>query len=582
MHTEDTRPAFWSYLASSLICGVALIWALQLDQADFRVPFYYTVRGDNFEHAMWLKTTADHGWYLNNPRLGAPDGMDLHDYPLSDSVHFATVRLIRLFTTDYGVILNVFFLVGFPLAAWSAQFVLRWFGVSVPVSMMAGVLYSFLPYHFLRGQCHILLSGYFAVPLMVLVVLKVWRGEPLFGSWKQGLGTVAICAAMPATGVYYAFFGAFFLAVAAAARMARLAERRTVLDTIAALVLIGGSLGAQLAPSMIYFAKHGRSPEVAKRTAWEAEHFGLKIHQLLMPTLGHRLTALQKFGIHGVIQRGEYQKISMNDINENETSSLGVVGVMGFFALIAALFVPKREDDPIVPLSRLNIAAILFGTVGGLGVIFSRLVSTQIRAYNRISVYIAFFALFASALILDGLIKRWANSPERRVMFLIGLALLLAAGIWDQSPAAMVPDHQHERLAFAQDAVFVRQIEVAILERPRVFQLPYVPFPESLPVVKMRDYDHLWGFFHSNRLSWSYGAIKGRETDRWQKETASKSVVEMVETLKQKGFGGITVDRFGYSDEGKAIESELRRVTGSEPIVGPGERVVFFKIPSAS
>ena len=99
-----------------LVGELARIYSEQLP----KLPFYYTVRGDNFEHAMWLKATADHGWYWNDPRLAAPEGMDLHDYPLTDSLHFATVRGIGLFASDYGTILNVFFLIGFPLAAWSA------------------------------------------------------------------------------------------------------------------------------------------------------------------------------------------------------------------------------------------------------------------------------------------------------------------------------------------------------------------------------------------------------------------------------------------------------------------------------
>ena len=41
----------------------------------------------------------------------------------------------------------------------------------------------------------------------------------------------------------------------------------------------------------------------------------------------------------------------------------------------------------------LNAAALLLGTVGGGGVLFSVLGSGWIRCYNRISVFIAFFSL---------------------------------------------------------------------------------------------------------------------------------------------------------------------------------------------
>lgn len=580
---RTSRPAPLAYVAAGAICVVALTWALRLDRADFRVPFYYTLRGDAFEHAMWLKTTADRGWYYQDPRLGAPDGMDLHDYPLSDSLHFALVRMIARATSHYGVVVNVFYLLGYPLAAWTALFALRQFGVSAPSSTVAAVLFAFLPYHFLRGQGHILLSGYYGVPLMAVVVLRIWRGESLFGSRGSALFTVISCAMLPATGVYYAFFGAFLATVAAVASASRRLSVRRLCEVAAALALIGGSLAAQLLPSILYFREHGRSPEVAKRTAWEAEHFGLKIHQLLMPTLGHRLPAVQKFGIRGVVGTSEYDRLSLNDLNENETSSLGAVGAIGFLALISVLFVARTrgEDDLLTPLSRLTIAALVLGTVGGVGVIFSRLVSPQIRAYNRISVYIAFFALFAVALGLDALKKRICGD-RHRMKELAFLGLILLVGLWDQCPAAMVPDHPREARRFAEDAAYVAKIEAAIPDRPMVFQLPYVAFPESVPVHKMRDYDHLWGYFHSDRLRWSYGAIKGRAGDLWQRDAAAKPAGAMVEALRTAGFGGVTVDRAGYGDGGAEIEAELRRITGSEPIVGPEGRVAFYAIGRGS
>ena len=590
--TDGTGGRNWSsplaYAIVGLTCCVGLTWALRLDQADFRVPFYYTLRGDAFEHAMWLRATADQGSYLVDPRLGSPGQMDLHDYPLSDSVHFALVRLLARCTPDYGAVVNLFYLTGYPLAAWTALFALRRFGLGAGAATVAAVLYAFLPYHFLRGQGHILLSGYYAVPLMAVLLLRIWRRESLFATWPERLFTIVTCVVLPATGVYYAFFGVFLAGVAGMASLSRRASYRVILEIAAVVGLIGGSLAAQLAPSLIYFAKQGRSSEVAKRTAWEAEHFGLKIHQMLMPTLGHRLPQLQRFGIHGVIAPGEYGKISMNDVNENETSSLGAVGVCGFLALVASLFVTRRDrtsgDSLLIPLALLTIASILLASVGGFGAIFSRLVSTQIRAYNRISVYIAFFSLFAVAIGLDRLGRLLGPSARGRVTFSGILGLVLAFGIWDQSPAAMIPDHQREAAAFEADAAFVREIEAEIPDRPAVFQLPYVAFPESLPLHHMKDYDHLWGYFHSDRLRWSYGAIKGRETAEWQRETAALPAVAMVEELRENGFGGLTIDRDGYPDGGTEIEAQIHQMYGVEPLVGPGGRIAFYRLdapPSA-
>ena len=56
----------------------------------------------------------------------------------------------------------------------------------------------------------------------------------------------------------------------------------------------------------------------------------------------------------------------------------------------------------------------------------------------------------------------------------------------------------------------------------------------------------------------------------------------MVRELRRQGFGGVTVDRSGYGDSGREIESTLRIATGSEPTVGPDGRIAFFRIDPRS
>src|SRR5262249_33948032 len=153
----------------------------------------------------------------------------------------------------------------------------------------------------------------------------------------------------------------------------------------------------------------GPNPEVARRSAGEAETFGLKIVQLLLPPLCHQLACF----------RDLVAKYSANAplVNENQLVSLGAVGSLGFVIMIAELFCPR----PVAGagslrdcLSRLNLAAVLLGTIGGFGSAFALFISPEIRGYNRIGIYIGFFALFTMALVGDRLIQRHAYSMRRR------------------------------------------------------------------------------------------------------------------------------------------------------------------------
>ncbi len=74
------------------------------------------------------------------------------------------------------------------------------------------------------------------------------------------------------------------------------------------------------------------------------------------------------------------------------------------------------------------------------------------------------------------------------------------------------------------------------------------------------DYSHLRGYLHSEKLKWSYGAMKGREGDAWEKSIASESDEEMVKELQQAGFKGIYVDTYGYKDSGFKVIQNLSSI----------------------
>src|SRR5204862_231532 len=113
-----------------------------------------------------------------NPALGAPAGLDLRDVPLSDNnFHFLLLKLLGLFTSDYGLVINLFFLLTFPLVTLSALYVFRQFKISLAPALFASLLYTFLPFHFIRGQHHLFYAAYYLVPLMVMVTLWIASGS---------------------------------------------------------------------------------------------------------------------------------------------------------------------------------------------------------------------------------------------------------------------------------------------------------------------------------------------------------------------------------------------------------------------
>jgi phosphoglycerol transferase len=274
--------------------------------------------------------------------------------------------------------------------------------------------------------------------------------------------------------------------------------------------------------------------------------------------------------------------------NENHDSSLGVIGSLGFLALCGWLFVRRRSGGRagngngsgrlLHDLSMLNLSAILLATTGGFGVLVALIISPKIRAYNRISVYIAFFSLFAVVVGLDYLYRRYGEGRARRALWAVGLAVLLGLGVLDQTNARVIPSYATNADEYRSDAAFVRRLQARLLPGAMIFQLPLVPFPEHPPIHRMHDYDHARGYLHASHLRWSYGAMVGREGEAWQRLVAAQPTPELLGTLVAAGFSGLYLNRDGYPDRGAKLGAEIESALGQPPLRSTDGRLLFFNL----
>lgn len=566
---------------------------MNLWKADLRVPFEYG--GDALFHGMVIKGIIDNGWYLRNNFIGAPGGSEVFYFPMADNLHFLLIKLFSLFSSDYALIFNLYFLLTFPLTTISSLFVFRYFKISYLIAVLGSVLYTFLPYHFFRNEHHLVLAGYYIVPLMVMVILWVFSGKLLASGSddnksgsrlnlrsKPFIASIVICLLIASGGLgYYAFFGCFFLLTAGvfAARYWK-SVRHLVVALILAAVVFAGFL-INLVPNMIYIRSQGDSRTVERGTG-EAEAYGLKIAQMLLPIDGHRIPALARLK--------ERYNVAAPLVNDNTCASLGVVGSIGFLTLLGWLLVWKpameqtREDPQpralLSQLSLLNICGVLLATVGGFGSVFALLISPQMRSYNRVSIYLAFFSLFAVVLLLEGFFRRRATSRRARIIFATSLGVILLLGVLDQTGKGIyfVPAYAAFGSENASDVGFIGRIEATVPGGSMIFQLPYIPFPENPWVYQMPDYEHFRAYLHSKNLRWSYGAIKDRDTARWQLSSANLPTDHFLEAISVAGFSGVYLDRGGYADNGADMEAKLRTVLGIEPMVSANGRMLFFDL----
>jgi hypothetical protein len=584
-----------------------------------------------------IKATLEGGTHWRNARMGYPGVQELNDFPVIDHLHLFLIwclgqidlsplwclllipaaqplwrglgylvpqvravppRTVTLAATlvaitgfgiwhfaagpdyqrylDYVEIFNLYYLGTYPLTTLTAMYAFRRLGISLPMAAVGGLLYAFLPYHYLRGQAHYFLSAYWLVPLSWLPALAACQGQLPFFQRDESAGyrlslrrwdtlwQVLLAAATASAGAYYAFFACAIYAFVGLYQWIVLRTWRAAASMAAIAILVAAFGVINHIPAIVYSAKYERNT-VTERTPGEAEVYGLKIAHLILPLDLHNFTEFGRI-------KNRYNAADRPLQNEQTCATLGLIGSVGFLGLLGLVFFPKARGWPYGPLSALTWFMFLYGTIGGLSSIFNLLVFDQIRCPNRISVYLAFICLFAVLLPVDRfLLTRSGRARKWRYPALAGLALF---GIVDQTPTPWFTDRMVRILRadasrFRADKQFFTRVEEMMPEGAKIFCMPYMPFPEEPPLHDMNTYEHARGFLHTNTLVWSYGTMKHREVDAWQENLYHGQRDQILRRLAARGFDGIFLDKRGYmfdrehgGDQGDKMIADLKASAG--------------------
>ena len=89
--THPLTSRWGSYEFAILSCLGLESLLLGLGWTDLGVPYLYHY--DFLYNSALIKGIVDHGWYLNNPSLGAPGGLAMHDYPEVANFNYLLVKL---------------------------------------------------------------------------------------------------------------------------------------------------------------------------------------------------------------------------------------------------------------------------------------------------------------------------------------------------------------------------------------------------------------------------------------------------------------------------------------------------------
>ena len=306
---------------------------------------------------------------------------------------------------------------------------------------------------------------------------------------------------------------------------------------------------------------------------WKLRCTGLKIRKLLVPNSDNPLPPFRFWAQRDV-------KAGFPNENENAAARLGLFAALGFVYLVAVCIAsPTLRDNAahltVGTIASLNLIVLLITTVGGIGAIINVIAIPDIRAYNRFSVFIAFFAISGLSLWLTEL---WREiRPAMKPLFGGIVVALGALSLYDQVlDARGIVNRYASDAAMAVDVgAVVTGMEAIFPERTRVFQLPNTEFPAE------SGYQHARPYLQSDRFDWSWPSLSPRHR-RLMKFLAAAHGETLIRALRSAGFGAVWVDRFGYRDDGRAVIADFAAGGAVEILHGVSQRYAVFDIRGAA
>lgn len=563
----------WVVAGSTLTTWLAFAATVPtLDAARLSAaPILYS--RDAISNAAIIQQTIE-GSPLTSARFGYPFGADWSDWPTMDWGSIGIIRLLTLFVHDYALVFNLLFFIGFPLAFASAYVVSRRFDLTPAFAFVGATAFSLASYHFERLSLHghLFLTMYWVAPIYFLLAWRLVHPTPQRGLSRRVVTFVGI-ATLSTFGIYYAAFGLLGITgalVYALTQRPPKAAIRAYLWSAAALI---AGVAAQAIPTLLARLRLGPNPVAFDRSPLDAEEWALRPVQLLLPHLTHRLQAMAD-------NAHTFYSMAIPG-NESVMSSVGVFASLGLIVLLiltGRALAGKELDARLRFLMMVTAVFLAFATIGGFGLLLSLLGFTEIRSWNRLSIFIQFAGILTTLVALTPTAERYTQRARRMATPLVlTVALTL---IWvDQTPAPSSETLSQSITQRTVTADFVHQLEQRLPNGAAIYQLPFTGFPEGWRPSTYDAYEFMKPYLESTSLRFNLGSMKGREGDRFYRSLTQRSIEKQISVARTLGFSGIYIDRMGLIDYGTRLIEQL------DHLLGPGSatyrsdrRVVYFDL----
>lgn len=562
------RELLWAFLTGATACLMAAI-AMRIRFQELWVPWGDGDLVTSYALAHAMQRSA---WYTPNADLGYPGLQDFSHYPVFDLLQLVFIKALSVVVSSPIAVINIYYLLGFGLVAASSHLVMRALGVHLPVAVVLSLTFALLPWHFHRVG-HLLLANYVSVCAATLAVWALARRDRWWNSGTRvsSLRMTALILCLILVGTSGLYYFAFFLGAALVAISVRLLGQSSLREVVLRFLLLSVSVlafGLSWLATMIPRSTEALEPVVV-RSPEDSLTYGGYLYTLVRPS-DYLSSALARF----VPRLDSFMAVTVPGEGNADFNIATVAAALFSLFVVLRLTMAGRRTRPFWGSHSvwpgLYLLAVGVFAIGSVGFVVAQVISPNIRAWGRFSVYVAFFALIMLGLFLS----HWRRNGRRGPVWLAVILLAI--------PLAVDIGSHHYRLNTdlgaanqVEQSRYVAHAEARLDPGCPVLQLPVVAFPEMPPVQKMPDYTHLWPYIYSSQLRWSYGAMKNTTAAEWQSRLP-QDVPGILAEARRAGFCGIHLDQDGYADD--TVERELNELLGEPIVMSSSGRWQLFEI----
>jgi|GEM_PF-117935 len=578
VNNTEKKKTFLGFIIMWWIVTFILLGMFKISGFNINYPLSNTGRDDTSYMAEIKMSYDDNNWKETN-NLGAPFGTNRSSnisYYLFNDVHILSMIIVCI-TGSVFLSQNMTYILLFYLNSGVTYAILRNRKINPFFSVIGALTFTFSYYVFYRNVSHMMLTPIYTIPLAILICLWIFEDDSVlrisktFFKNRRNIAIIIFSFLIVNSGIgYYTVFACFFFMIVGIYKSfdskSLLGIKQFFIELFITVICLLFTIAGYILSSF-----NGKNAVMTSlRSYGDAEIYALKVVRMFLPPKG---TGIQK--IDDIIAAYNASAVCQTETSEY----LGIIGIIGCIVLFLAIFINKHKSQ-IKLMSVMTICAILYATLGGLGVVFFLFATDMVRCTNRISIYIAFISIYTVCLLLQQSYIKFNENGNRvkRVLLCMMSGIVLLISLDTQIPWYHFDNSLQVKNCDIQKQ-FVDKLELMESDGAMIYQLPYWEYPPGPGINNMNPNELLQPYLYSSNIKWSFGAFSNEKSLLWNEYVSDQSTNDMVDSLCYMGFDGIFINSAAYTDDefGDLIE-QLQNILGNPDLVSSDNRWYYFSI----